>query len=252
MCVHPTGRRPFVGRMNPEGGGRSRPPSESPPAGRRRTRGGSRGREQKKIGLPVLLARSFCAGGRCLRWRWSQGAKVRLEEEKTSAAGGWGEPPSGVFPRGQGSGRAARPDGCGARQPRARPEGHTRSPSTHPGGAMAGGAARTGAPTRAISHGPLARGRAGFSPSGPAPTLPTKSGRRTRRRARWNRPSRSPGRRPLNAGALRPYSAQPSSRLDGGLASGLEPRNSFAQEGRSAFSSFIFSPPRSTARDLSR
>ena len=231
MCVHPEGRKLFADTMNPEGGGRSRPPGESPPAGCSRTRGVSRGREQKKIGLwwfgPIFL----CRGALPELPVDLERARRGREKRETRYAGGWGESLSGSVPPDQTQRRAARPDEFGARLPRARPEGPRRSPSTHPGGVMAGRGARMGARTRDIVHGPLARGRAGSSPPGPKPTLPTQSERRPRRRARWNRPGRSPDCRTSNVGALRPYSAQPSALSDGGPANGLEPRNFVARRG---------------------
>jgi hypothetical protein len=108
---------------------------------------------------------------------------------------------------------------------------------------MAGRGARRGTRTRANVHGPLARGEGRVLPVGAEAHLADAVGALTRRRARWNRPSRSPGRRTSNGGALRPYRAQPTSFSDGGPASGLEPRIFVAHEGRLCFFSLSCSIP---------
>jgi hypothetical protein len=231
MCVHPDRRRLLAGAMTPEGNGRSRPPGESPPAGRSREPGGSHGREQKKIGLrwfgPIFLCRGGAAGT-------AGGLRVRRDrstKQKPDAQGDGGRSPRALSPRQPSEEHlvAARVRGAAAPAPGGGPhakpqhtpgrgygwpggqEGHPdkgywicprirgakRWVMSRPDGKARGGkipgcirptsnaASRDGSAPglrqvfwgRPTVHGPLARGRAGFSPSGPKPTLPTKSGR---------------------------------------------------------------------------
>jgi hypothetical protein len=117
MCVHPNGETTLLpGGNGDEGGGRSRPLNESPPAGRSRARGGSRGREQKKIGL-LSFGTIFLCRGALLDPAKKGGREGVGAQRQNARARGMGGAPLGRVPCAEVKGRAGCRAGAGRGSP---------------------------------------------------------------------------------------------------------------------------------------
>jgi hypothetical protein len=230
MCVHPNGETTLLpGGNGDEGGGRSRPLNESPPAGRSRARGGSRGREQKKIGL-LSFGTIFLCRGALLDPAKKGGREGVGAQRQNARARGMGGAPLGRVPCAEVKGRAGCRAGAGrgspgfARRAKREAPAHTREGlwlAEGPGRALGQGL---------TNHQPACQGEGRVGGKTPA----------ARRTAVHRMPESS-------------QDAVSENRCsDGGSPSGLEPRLSFAQEGRfdSAAQLGCFSQRRKVMRAL--
>ena len=162
VCPPRWGGGSVTGARNPEGG-RSRPPCESPSAGRSRTRGGSRGRGKKKIGLqsfgPIFLCRGARSG-----LPPNFGCEGGIEAAEESMREGMGEVPPREGPLRPTSG-AGREAGRvrGAKAPGST-GGPTAKPQHTPGRGYGGRAGHEGRPDEGGR--PLARGEGRVLPVG--------------------------------------------------------------------------------------